>query len=138
MELFTIGYGGREPRDLVAILVRNDIQTVVDVRLRPDRAYSGAFVKARSADRGIEKTFSDATITYRSLPELGNIFLEHEDWESPYKRLLQLAGELLTRRLLELPTPICLLCAERDPARCHRALIAEYLSQQGWQVTHIE
>ncbi len=30
-----------------------------------------------------------------------------------------------------------LMCAERDPSRCHRSLIADYLSLQGIQVLHL-
>lgn len=32
---------------------------------------------------------------------------------------------------------VCMLCAERDPVRCHRSLIADYLVLQGMRVLHL-
>ena len=33
--------------------------------------------------------------------------------------------------------PICLMCAESDPAQCHRAHIADWLVAHGVQVLHL-
>lgn len=67
MEIFTIGYGGRSREEFLDILQKNGVRTVVDVRLRPDRASIGIWVKVKTADKGIEKTLFDAGIEYRSL-----------------------------------------------------------------------
>jgi hypothetical protein len=71
--------------------------------------------------------------------QLGNIFLDDAAWAARYEELLDKAGGLLTKPLFapDLPTPICLLCAEKDPAQCHRGLIGEYLAQRGHDVRHI-
>jgi hypothetical protein len=71
--------------------------------------------------------------------QLGNIFLNDVDWAAKYKELLQKAGDLLTQPLFApgLPTPICLLCAEKDPAQCHRGLIATFLERKGHATVHI-
>jgi uncharacterized protein (DUF488 family) len=88
------------PDDFLALLQRHEIRTVVDVRLRPDRAYKGLWTKATSADKGIERLLAD--------------------------------------RLAEVPGPICLLCAEKDAAECHRALVAEWLARtRGADVVHL-
>ena len=139
MKIFTIGYGGRSREDLVGLLQKNEVKTVVDVRLRPDRASMGIWVKAKTPDKGIEKTLTEAGIKYRSLIELGNIFLEFEDWQDSYRLLLETSGELLTRRLSGLPGPICLMCAEKSVSQCHRQQIAEYLAKnKEADVRHLE
>ena len=69
----------------------------------------GAFVKGRTADKGIEKLLSERGIAYRSFLELGNMFREFDDWRGPYRELFDRAGTLLVGRLGELPEPFCLL-----------------------------
>ena len=138
MKLLTIGYGGRDPAQFLEALQDNGVMTIVDVRLRPDRAFLGVFAKAGSPDKGIEKLLGSAGIGYRSIPELGNPYREEEDWREPYKQLLSERARFLVDGLRGLAEPICLLCAERDPGVCHRAIIADHLAEQGWTVTHIE
>ena len=77
---------------------------------------------------------------YFSCIQLGNIFLERDDWPNAYRRLLALAGTLLTEPLYSpgLPVPFCLMCAEKDRAKCHRSLIAEFLETKGYEIRHIE
>jgi uncharacterized protein (DUF488 family) len=139
MKFYTIGYGGRTPDEFLALLGGHGVRTVADVRLRPDRAAMGTYTKARTPDKGIEKLLADRGISYHSILELGNVFLDLEDWRPPYGELLRRAGDLLVARLLELPSPLCLLCAEKRVADCHRQMIADHLvAHQGWEVEHIE
>ena len=138
MQIYTIGYGGRKPGDLLTLLQDRAIRAVVDVRLRPDRASMGAYVKAKQADKGIQRLLAGADIQYFSFVELGNLFVDFEDWQQRYRRLLDRAGGLLTERLRTVPVPFCLLCAEKRAAACHRTLIADYLAAEGHQVEHIE
>lgn len=137
-KLFTIGYGGHQPDELLAILTKNHISNVIDVRLRPDRSSMGVYVKAKSADKGIERLLTSQGIRYHSFPELGNVFLDYEDWRERYKSLLTRAGELLLTRLHKVPRPFCLLCAEKRADDCHRKLIADYLGAEGWDIQHLE
>jgi uncharacterized protein (DUF488 family) len=138
MKLFTIGYGGRTPDDLIQRLTAAGVRTIADVRLRPDRASMGIYAKAKTPEKGIERLFTSAGITYRSLPEIGNVFLDFEDWRERYVALLQCAGHLLVSRLDGLEPPVCLLCAERRVADCHRLQIAEFLASRGSEIEHLE
>jgi uncharacterized protein (DUF488 family) len=139
IKIFTVGYGGRNKAGFLELMQDNGIRTIVDVRLRPDRASMGIWVKAKTPDKGIEKWLCEADIGYRSLIELGNVFLEFKDWQERYRALLKLSGNLLTERLAGIPDPWCLLCAEKRVGECHRQQIADYLVEYtGAQVHHLE
>jgi len=136
--VYTLGYGGRSKEEVPALLRSAGVKAVVDVRLRPDRASMGIFAKAKTPDKGLEHWLREAGFEYFSLVELGNIFVDRNDWEERYRQLLAQSGDLLTERLAEVPEPFCLLCAEKAPEQCHRRLIAEYLAERGYQVVHIQ
>ena len=139
MKFYTIGYGGRVPEEFVGLLAVHGIRAIADVRIRPDRASMGAYTRARTHDKGIERLLADQGISYHPILELGNVFLDLEDWRAPYRELLRRSGDLLVARLLEIPAPFCLLCAEKRAAECHRQMIAEHLvAARGWNVHHIE
>ena len=138
MHLYTIGYGGRNPQEFVKLLQQNGIMTIVDVRLRPDRASMGAYQLAKDPARGIQNLLNSGNIKYVSLVELGNIFLGYENWRERYSLLLEKAGDLLIEKLQEIVGPLCLLCAEKKVVDCHRLQITGYLEQKGWEIEHIE
>lgn len=139
MIFYTIGYGGRTPDEFTALLVGHGVRTVVDVRIHPDRASMGVYVKARTADKGIEKLLADRGVGYCSILELGNLFRDLDDWRPSYRALFEQSGELLVARLLGIPEPFCLMCAEKRVSDCHRLVVADYLvATRGRTVEHIE
>ena len=136
---FTIGYGGRKPDDFTKLLTAAGVKTLVDVRLRPDRANMGVYAKAKDADKGIAGLLAKAGVGYVSLPELGNLFMDYADWPDRYEQFLTLAGPLLFDRLDGIAGPVCLMCAEKRVCECHRRHIAAHLEKaKGWTFTHIE
>lgn len=137
MRFFTIGYGGRPPAEFVRLLREARVRTVADVRLRPDRASMGSYKYTGKPGTGIEKLLADAGIGYASLPELGNLFLGFDDSLGRYAELFDRVGDLLVGRLLGLPEPFCLLCAEKRAAECHRTTIAAYLERHGHEAEHL-
>ena len=139
MRFYTIGYGGRAPEQFVALLQEHGIRTVVDVRLRPEFSSMGVYARAKRPDRGIQALLESAGIGYVSKVQLGNVFMDRDDWRARYQDLLDRAGHLLVAGLEDIPGPIALLCAEKRVAECHRGMIADHLVRtQSWEVTHIE
>lgn len=139
MRWYTIGYGGRTPAEVTSMLRQAGVRTVADIRLRPDRASMGCWTRAKSPEKGLERWLTEAGFGYRSVVELGNLFLEYEDWPERYGRLLEGVGELLVPALFELPGPVCLMCAEKRAAECHRSQVADYLRRtRGTEVVHLE
>ena len=139
MTFYTIGYGGRRPAEFAGMLVEHGIRAVADVRIRPDRASMGAYARARTPDKGIERLLGDRGIAYHAILELGNLFKDLDDWRPSYRALFERAGDLLVGRLEGLPEPFCLLCAEKRATECHRQVIADFLvATRGWTVEHIE
>lgn len=137
MTLLTIGYGGRAPQEFIALLQEAGVQTIADIRLRPDRASMGTYTRARTAEKGIERLLSEAGIAYVPLLELGNLFVGYDDWADRYRWLLGGSGSFLTERLVSLTGSICIMCAEKRPEECHRLVLAEWLTARGWEVTHL-
>jgi len=138
MKISTVGYGNRKPDEFVNLLKENGVHVVVDVRLRPDKAHLGSYAKAKEDNKGIQNLLAGAGIQYFSFVELGNIFLDFDDWPQRYQCLLDKTGDLLTKRLSDLPRPFCLMCCEKYASGCHRRLIAEYLVGKGYEIEHLE
>jgi uncharacterized protein (DUF488 family) len=139
MKFYTIGYGGRVPEEFASLLALHQVRSVADVRIRPDRASIGAYVKARTPEKGIEKLLAERGILYRSFLELGNMFKDMDDWRPSYSALFERVGDLLVGGLGDLPQPFCLMCAEKRVADCHRLVIADFLvARNGWSLEHIE
>ena len=77
MKFFTIGYGNRTPAEFINALQAHGVKTVVDVRIRPDRARLGCYVMAKTPDKGIQKVLTAAGIAYAAFPELGKALVWH-------------------------------------------------------------
>ena len=140
MTFYTIGYGGRAPDEFAGLLVRHGIRSVADVRIRPDRASMGAYAKARSADKGIQKLLGQRGIAYHSILELGNLFRDLDDWRPSYRALFERAGDLLVARLEGLPEPFLPSCAPRSgsPTATASSSPAFLVATRGWTVEHLE
>ena len=118
MKYCTVGYGGRGKQEFLDLLRSKGIRSVVDVRLRPDRASLGYAALAKDPEKGIQGVLAAAGFEYLSLVELGNLFMDCEDWKARYARLAAAQGPFLLERLLgsALPAPICSSARRRTPA----------------------
>ncbi len=139
--IFTIGHSNHSIEDFVALLADNSVNMVVDVRSAPrsrwvshfnpdnlepalertgiDYAYMGKELGGRPNDRTAYN--ADGRVSYERAAMA-------DDFSDAIASLVRQADE---RRIV-------LLCMERDPLECHRALlVARALAEQEVDVRHI-
>lgn len=142
MKVWTIGHGVRTAEELVEMLRRAEVRTLVDVRRYPGSRRNPQF------NRGaLEATLATGGIAYRHAEALGGR-LSNEPGEERFGCVRPAAfasyvarmgtpewQKALAAALLE-PDP-CFMCAETAWTKCHRRLIAELLVARGREVLHL-
>jgi len=143
LQVFTIGYEGADLDRFLATLKGASIETLADVR-----------AVALSRKRGFSKSalrdaLSREGIGYEHFIKLGtpkegrqaaragdgdlmrriycDEVLSTEDAQDAFRDLEALAAS----------RPICLLCFERDPAHCHRRILAQRLASRGFETVDL-
>lgn len=142
--IFTIGYQGRSQADVIAEITGAGVRTLIDVRDAPVSRKPG-FSKG-----ALGQAVADAGLAYAHLKALGTPKAGREaaragrrgEWQEIFARRLAspeaeaalAAAALMVRE----EGPVCLLCFERDPALCHRTIVAERLAARlGVAVEHL-
>lgn len=140
LEVFTVGHSNRSELDLVGLLRRHEIDTVVDVRSTPYSEWSPQFNRPT-----IAATLKEHGIAYSYLgDELGVRSDDpscYEDGQVVYARLAE--TESFQRGLRRVVKGVgrhrlALMCSEQDPISCHRSvLLGPELERLGVGVSHI-
>ena len=146
-EIFTIGYGGRETDDFIAILNRYGIDTLVDVRSQPYSRYSPDFCKERLSTilnrSGIHYEFMgdslggrpDDSHCYTYSPQRKKKLLDARKCESKdfYRE-----GISRLKQALSDGSRIVIMCSELEPHECHRGyVLGKTLDDAEIEVVHI-
>jgi uncharacterized protein (DUF488 family) len=139
--LFTIGHSNQSLGHFLSLLQRHRIEAVADVRTVPWSRYVPHF-NARTLGTALASQGIDYVRLGRELGgrPAGEEFYDDQD-HVLYGRLAaspafqEGLGQVVSRARM---SRIALLCAEEDPARCHRhLLIGPVLRQRGVEVSHI-
>jgi len=139
--IFTVGHSRHAADHFASLLRAHGIERVVDVRSHPTSKWAPQFSKAPLsqlvAARSIEYVFLGRELGGR--PEGARFY--RDDGTVDYERRAE-APDFVAgiERLVELARerPTAILCAEEDPAGCHRRrLIAPALQRAGVDVVHI-
>lgn len=142
-QLFTIGYEGLDSERLVGVLRSAGVAVLADVR-----------AVANSRKRGFSKgalgtSLREAGLGYAHLRSLGTPKSGRHAARAGDAALMRriyceevldtAAGVAALDELAALAeaSPICLLCFERDPAGCHRRVLAERLAPRGFVVSDL-
>lgn len=118
--IYTVGYGNRRPEELLKILKENGVEVVWDVRAKPygwSSHYSYPKIATWLRQNGIG---------YIHVTSLGNYSRGLENFRLPsnvVNDILQVLEKNQKR--------VCLLCAEKNPEKCHRSLIVKQLGLEG-------
>ena len=138
MNLFTIGFTKKTAEAFFTILVENEVDLLIDIRLNPNSQLAG-FSKQENLPYFL-KNLIQCEYQYQPLlaptKELLSEYRKEKDW-TVYERNYK---SLLAER--KIPEPLdkemyasrrsCLLCSEHSADFCHRRLAAEFL-QHYWK-----
>jgi uncharacterized protein (DUF488 family) len=139
--IFTIGYYGYKREDFIDELKRRNINVLIDVRSQPYSKYRSEYNK-----ESINELLKSQSIIYR------NLAIEFGAWQTNRKYYTDgkldfekfAASEVFSqsiekiKRASSLGYIIALMCAEKEPEKCHRAiLVARTLRDNGFEIRHI-
>jgi uncharacterized protein (DUF488 family) len=141
--IFTVGYEGYTPSQLLDLLARHRIAAVIDVRNRPS-SHKPGFSKTP-----LSRALAKQEIEYIHLPQLGIPrevrvqYREEKDFrvlQRCLKTPLEQHHELLLDILRRFRGHnVCLLCYEKEPSLCHRSIIADFLAEHdGFEIHHLQ
>jgi len=138
VRVLTLGYQGRSLSEVLEIVERSRVNRVIDVRQNP-WSRKGGF---SSGELG--EALAAVGIHYTPLPGLGcTRASRHALWHggptegflTEYRQKLAEHPEALAELIhWAEASKSLLLCLERDPARCHRAVLGERLRAAGFLV----
>ena len=142
--IYTIGHSTRTIEEFIALLQEHNIEVLVDVRTVPRSRHNPQF----GAD-ALRTSLGEAGITYTHMAELGGLRHARKDstnkgWRNEsfrgyadYMETAAFRAALNELQELARQHTTTIMCAEAVPWRCHRSLIADALTVQGWQVLDI-
>lgn len=143
--IYTIGHSTHTIDRFLEMLKAHGIQALIDVRTIPKSRHNPQFgIEALSASLG------QASIEYIHLGKLGGLRHPAKDsvntgWQNTsfrgyadYMATPEFQQALDELKALAEKQTVAIMCAEAVPWRCHRSLIADALTEQGWQVLHIQ
>jgi uncharacterized protein (DUF488 family) len=141
VRLYTVGHSNQTLSQLVGLLEQYGVHAVADVRSMPFSRRLPQFnrpeLEAELPRHGIRYVFLGEELGARREEEAA-----YDGLQAAYERVAQLpafqAGLERVLRGLDRGLTLALLCAERDPLTCHRAiLVSRHLQARGVDVQHI-
>lgn len=145
VSLYSIGHSNRNADELIALLTSVGVTTLVDVRAHPASARHPQFsieaLRQHLEQEGIVYHWAGRPLggfrqprpdsPHTTLEPMGlRGFADHmqtDSFRNAIGQLIHMAEQ----------TRCALMCAEKHPADCHRALIADHLTASGVRVLHL-
>ena len=142
--IYAIGHSTRPLDKFIEILLAHHITVLVDIRTVPRSRHNPQFNR-----ESLEIELPKTKIKYRHLKELGGLRHPSKDsinvgWENAsfrgfadYMQTREFAEGIEKLIALSEKETVAIMCAEGNPFRCHRTLIADALTVRGVSVLHI-
>lgn len=143
--LFTVGHSNRTADEFLGLLLAHGIQKVVDIRTIPASRHNPQFAKER-----LREALRRAHVAYEHLPALGGLRRPAKEsvnlgWSNAsfrgyadYMATEEFARGLSRLKAIAAKQTTAIMCAEAVPWRCHRSLVADVLTVEGWLVRHVQ
>ncbi|HEX5045821.1 MAG TPA: DUF488 domain-containing protein [Gammaproteobacteria bacterium] len=139
-EIYTIGHSNHPIEKLVALLAQHGVELVADVRSHPASRFNPQFnrerLRASLAAAGVDYELLGRELGARSTDDGvyvdGKVDYDRLARTTPFREgIVRVSAAAATRR-------VALLCAEKDPIGCHRAiLVCPALAARGFAPLHI-
>jgi uncharacterized protein (DUF488 family) len=144
----TIGHSTRSADDLLAVLHDAGVELLADVRRFPASRrhpqHTRAALERRLSDAGMAYAWLGEPLGGRRRPTQPPERSRNMGWDVPAFRSYadfmstpEFRAGIATLETLAHSRPTAFMCAERLWWSCHRRLIADYLTVQGWSVVHL-
>ena len=142
--LYAIGHSTRPVQEFIDILRAHGVQTLVDIRTVPRSRHNPQF-----NGNDLALSLCSVGIGYVHLKELGGLRQPAKDskntgWRNPsfrgfadYMQTREFEAGLVRLGRLAGEKGVAMMCAEGNPFRCHRSLVADAISVRGGKVIHI-
>ena len=133
--IFTMGYTKKSLEEFVTLLKKNNIEKLIDIRLKNKSQLAG-FAKGEDLKYLLEELLG---IKYSYQPllapteEMLNKYRVDRNWDEYVSSFRQLMQERDINSILKKEISgfnnVCLLCSEDSAKQCHRRLVAENYQQ---------
>jgi uncharacterized protein (DUF488 family) len=139
--VYTIGYSGYKPDEFIIELLRRNINVLIDIRSVPYSKYRSDYNK-----EALQAMLETQNIKYRNYAqEFGARQTDQKyytdgklDFEKFASSDAFLDGIEKVKSASNLGFTVALMCAEKEPEKCHRAiLVARMLRDNGFEIRHI-
>ena len=128
-KLYTIGYEGAGQAALLQTLVFYDVQTLLDIRERPQSrkpGFSKTALGLAAANYGIHYAHLRALGTPRDIRYRRKIDHDEAAFREDFLEYLATQAEAVTALVTRAASErCCLLCYEADVQECHRLMVGE-------------
>ena len=140
-EIYTIGYEKAPQEALLATLLANDIETLLDIRELPlsrKPGFSKTALTAAMTDHGIRYAHIRALGTPRDIRYRRKVDHDEVAFREGFLDYLATQDEALNALVARVQEErCCLLCYEADYRECHRLLVAEKANERSGGILDI-